>query len=69
MYMENNNLGKLTKVKNKRPRGNEQKEYLATKLEFPEHGVQDLMFRPDELIRPLKRALRQKDDLPASNSN
>jgi len=67
MNADQSNLGKLTKVKNKRPRGNEQKEYLATKLEFPEHGVQDLMFRPDELIRPLKRALRQRDDLPAIN--
>lgn len=59
-------LGRLIRVKNKKPKGNEEKEYLATKLEFPDHGEQNVMFRPDELVRPLARALRQKDDLPTA---
>ena len=61
---EPTDLGKLTPVKNKKPRGNEQSKYLATKLDFPKHGVKAVLFRPGELVRPLARALRQKDDIP-----
>jgi len=63
MTSDPNSLGRLTRVKNKKPRGNEKSDYLATKLDFPDHGVMPVMFLRDELRRPLARALLQKDDM------
>lgn len=61
--MDTKDLGKLRPMKNKKPKGNEKQDYLATSLEFPEHGIQPVVFLPGELHRPMQRAIRNKNDL------
>lgn len=64
--MSNKDLGKLKKIKNRKIRGNEKEDYLATSLEFPDEKVWPVIFLPDELERPIKRAIKKQNETTES---